>query len=193
MTLDAVCRMPRQKREAWRNCWRRSAAKDLLRFSTAGSVDDGKSTLIGRMLYDSRSVYEDTVRSVTQGHGDRFCPADGWTAGGARAGNHDRRRVPVFFDAEAEVHHCGHAGARAVHAQHGDGRVDRGCGDCAGGRAQGDSGSDAPTRVHCVAAGDPAGDCRGEQDGPRGFLRGGFCGTSRGSGSAGSSNWRFRN
>jgi sulfate adenylyltransferase large subunit len=41
-------------------------AKDLLRFSTAGSVDDGKSTLIGRMLYDSRSVYEDTVRSVTK-------------------------------------------------------------------------------------------------------------------------------
>jgi sulfate adenylyltransferase large subunit len=40
--------------------------KDLLRFSTAGSVDDGKSTLIGRMLYDSRSVYEDTVKSVTK-------------------------------------------------------------------------------------------------------------------------------
>jgi sulfate adenylyltransferase subunit 1 len=41
------------------------AAKDLLRFSTAGSVDDGKSTLIGRLLYDSRSVYEDQVRAVT--------------------------------------------------------------------------------------------------------------------------------
>src|ERR1700678_1767649 len=40
-------------------------AKDLLRFSTAGSVDDGKSTLIGRLLYDSRSVYEDQVRAVT--------------------------------------------------------------------------------------------------------------------------------
>ena len=41
------------------------AAKDLLRFSTAGSVDDGKSTLIGRLLYDSRNVYEDQVRAVT--------------------------------------------------------------------------------------------------------------------------------
>jgi sulfate adenylyltransferase large subunit len=40
-------------------------AKDLLRFSTAGSVDDGKSTLIGRLLYDSRNVYDDHVRSVT--------------------------------------------------------------------------------------------------------------------------------
>ncbi|HUP02716.1 MAG TPA: sulfate adenylyltransferase subunit CysN [Bryobacteraceae bacterium] len=40
--------------------------KDLLRFTTAGSVDDGKSTLIGRLLYDSRNVYEDQVRSVTK-------------------------------------------------------------------------------------------------------------------------------
>src|SRR5882672_11018268 len=37
----------------------------LLRICTAGSVDDGKSTLIGRLLYDSRGVYEDQVRSVT--------------------------------------------------------------------------------------------------------------------------------
>jgi sulfate adenylyltransferase large subunit len=39
--------------------------KNLLRFSTAGSVDDGKSTLIGRLLYDSRNVYDDHIRSVT--------------------------------------------------------------------------------------------------------------------------------
>jgi sulfate adenylyltransferase large subunit len=38
--------------------------KDLLRFSTAGSVDDGKSTLIGRLLYDTQSVYEDQVLSI---------------------------------------------------------------------------------------------------------------------------------
>ena len=37
---------------------------DLLRICTAGSVDDGKSTLIGRLLYDSRAVYEDQVQSV---------------------------------------------------------------------------------------------------------------------------------
>jgi sulfate adenylyltransferase large subunit len=40
--------------------------KDLLRFTTAGSVDDGKSTLIGRLLYDSRNVYEDQLESVTK-------------------------------------------------------------------------------------------------------------------------------
>ena len=38
---------------------------DLLRICTAGSVDDGKSTLIGRLLYDSRGVYEDQISSVT--------------------------------------------------------------------------------------------------------------------------------
>ena len=36
----------------------------LLRVCTAGSVDDGKSTLIGRLLHDSRSVYEDQISSV---------------------------------------------------------------------------------------------------------------------------------
>jgi sulfate adenylyltransferase large subunit len=41
-------------------------AKQLVRFSTAGSVDDGKSTLIGRLLYDSQNVYEDHVRAVTK-------------------------------------------------------------------------------------------------------------------------------
>ena len=38
--------------------------KDLLRFSTAGSVDDGKSTLIGRLLYDTQSVYDDQLSSI---------------------------------------------------------------------------------------------------------------------------------
>lgn len=38
--------------------------KELLRFVTVGSVDDGKSTLIGRLLYDSKSVYEDQVQAV---------------------------------------------------------------------------------------------------------------------------------
>lgn len=37
---------------------------DLLRFVTAGSVDDGKSTLIGRLLYDTRQVFEDTLASI---------------------------------------------------------------------------------------------------------------------------------
>jgi sulfate adenylyltransferase subunit 1 (EFTu-like GTPase family) len=39
---------------------------DLLRFTTAGSVDDGKSTLIGRLLYDSKLVYEDQLAHVAE-------------------------------------------------------------------------------------------------------------------------------
>jgi sulfate adenylyltransferase large subunit len=39
---------------------------DLVRICTAGSVDDGKSTLIGRLLYDSRGVYDDQLHSVEQ-------------------------------------------------------------------------------------------------------------------------------
>ncbi len=38
---------------------------ELLRFTTAGSVDDGKSTLIGRLLYDSKSIFEDQMEAVT--------------------------------------------------------------------------------------------------------------------------------
>lgn len=39
-------------------------ANELLRFTTAGSVDDGKSTLIGRLLYDSKSIFEDQLENV---------------------------------------------------------------------------------------------------------------------------------
>jgi sulfate adenylyltransferase subunit 1 len=39
---------------------------ELLRFTTAGSVDDGKSTLIGRLLYDSKSILEDQLENIRQ-------------------------------------------------------------------------------------------------------------------------------
>lgn len=38
---------------------------ELMRFTTAGSVDDGKSTLIGRLLYDSKSIFEDQMEAIT--------------------------------------------------------------------------------------------------------------------------------
>ena len=40
------------------------APMDLLRFATAGSVDDGKSTLIGRLLYDTRQIFDDQMASL---------------------------------------------------------------------------------------------------------------------------------
>src|SRR6202044_4004305 len=49
--------------------------KDLLRFTTAGSVDDGKSTLIGRLLFYSQSVYEDQLKAVTKASVNRSAGA----------------------------------------------------------------------------------------------------------------------
>ncbi|REE96168.1 sulfate adenylyltransferase subunit 1 [Thermomonospora umbrina] len=46
-------------------------AMDILRFATAGSVDDGKSTLIGRLLYDSKSIFEDQLEAVERTSADR--------------------------------------------------------------------------------------------------------------------------
>ena len=44
----------------------KSKNKSILRFTTAGSVDDGKSTLIGRLLYDSKSIFEDQMEHIIQ-------------------------------------------------------------------------------------------------------------------------------
>ena len=45
---------------------------ELLRFTTAGSVDDGKSTLIGRLLYDSKTIFEDQLKNLK-----RYCEQHG--------------------------------------------------------------------------------------------------------------------
>ncbi len=55
-----------------------SESRDLLRFLTAGSVDDGKSTLIGRLLHDSGAVYEDELDAVykaSKARGSKFDPS----------------------------------------------------------------------------------------------------------------------
>ncbi len=56
---------------------RKHEEKDLLRLLTCGSVDDGKSTLIGRLLYDARMIYEDQLAAVT-----RDSKVHGTTGGG---------------------------------------------------------------------------------------------------------------
>ena len=49
---------------AFRACLDAHLDQEMLRFTTAGSVDDGKSTLIGRLLHDTKSVYEDQLASI---------------------------------------------------------------------------------------------------------------------------------
>ncbi|MGA9895798.1 MAG: GTP-binding protein, partial [Xanthobacteraceae bacterium] len=45
---------------------RTGQTKDLLRFITCGSVDDGKSTLIGRLLHDSKLIFEDQLTTLAK-------------------------------------------------------------------------------------------------------------------------------
>ena len=52
---------------------------DLLRIATAGSVDDGKSTLVGRLLYDTKSVLADQIDAVTKASVDRGLEAVSYT------------------------------------------------------------------------------------------------------------------
>jgi sulfate adenylyltransferase large subunit len=52
------------RRERFNEVPEPSPGMELLRFTTAGSVDDGKSTLIGRLLHDSKGIYEDQLASV---------------------------------------------------------------------------------------------------------------------------------
>ena len=60
---------------------KRHEDKDLLRLLTCGSVDDGTSTLIGRLLYDAHMIYEDQLETVAKDSkvfgttGDYFDPA----------------------------------------------------------------------------------------------------------------------
>src|SRR5262245_36085690 len=53
-----------------------AAGPGLLRFLTAGSVDDGKSTLVGRLLFDSKSILDDQLSHIERASSRRGEPAD---------------------------------------------------------------------------------------------------------------------
>jgi len=89
----------------------------LLKFITCGSVDDGKSTLIGHILYDSKLLYTDQEKALELdskvgsrgGEIDYSLLLDGLMAE-REQGNHDRRCVPLLYDREKKLHRCGHTG-----------------------------------------------------------------------------------
>ncbi len=78
------------------------SASQLLRLATAGSVDDGKSTLVGRLLYDTKSVLADQIDAVTRASVDkgldtpRPVAARRRPARRTRTGHHHRRRYRYF-------------------------------------------------------------------------------------------------
>ena len=83
--------------------------KDLLRLLTAGSVDDGKSTLIGRLLFDSKKLYEDQLDALERDSkrmgnaGDHidYALVAGRLEGGARTRHHHRRGIPLLLDQQS--------------------------------------------------------------------------------------------
>ena len=149
------------------------APPELLRVVTAGSVDDGKSTLIGRLLHDTKSILDDQLDAVevtSRERGDgRLRPraAHRRPARRARAGHHDRRRLPLLRHPAALVHPRRHARPRPLHAQHGHRRVDRRRRDRADRRPPGRGRAVQAPRLHRRAAARAARGRVREQDGPR--------------------------
>src|SRR6184192_2845848 len=91
--------------------------KDLLRFITCGSVDDGKSTLIGRLLYEAKMLFEDQLSALeadskrigTQGGALDFALlVDGLSA--ERERHHHRCRLSRLHHRQAQIHRRRHAG-----------------------------------------------------------------------------------
>ena len=104
--------------------------QDLLRFITCGSVDDGKSTLIGRLLWDAQQLYDDQLAALsaeskrygTQGDDIDFallvdglaaervgCPASaGHLSGRAAARARGRRKVRCEAFSDEEIHNTVH-------------------------------------------------------------------------------------
>ena len=86
-------------------------SKELLRFITCGSVDDGKSTLIGRLLYDSKMIFEDQLaaleadskKSGTQGQEIDFALLVDGLAAEREQGYNDRCCLSLFRYREAQV------------------------------------------------------------------------------------------
>ena len=145
---------------------------ELVRFATAGSVDDGKSTLIGRLLFDTKSIFEDQLEHVEETSKRR---GDGYVnlallTDGLRA----EREQGITIDVAYRYFHTPRRkfiiADTPGHEQYTrnmvTGRLDGGPRAGPGGRAQGRARAVAPARVHRVAPAHPAPGRVRQQDGP---------------------------
>ena len=157
---------------------RSDPSMDLLRFATAGSVDDGKSTLIGRLLLDSKSIFEDQMEaveatSVSKGYdytdlalltdGLRSEREQGITIDVAYRYFATPNRKFIIADTPGHVQYTRNMVTGASTADLGPG---------ARRRPPGPDRAVPPARGDPVAAAGPPPGARGEQDGPRRLLRG---------------------
>ncbi len=154
---------------------------DLLRFTTAGSVDDGKSTLIGRLLYDSKLVYEDQLAHVAEAsrrRGGNGTLDLALLTDGLRAEREQGITIDVayrYFATDGSASDgpgrrfiiADVAGTQAVHAQHGHRRLDGRSVDRAARRPSRRRGAVAPPRLHQRPARHPPPRRGRQQDGPR--------------------------
>ena len=160
----------------------RQENKTLLRFITCGSVDDGKSTLIGRLLYDTKLIFEDqlaALESDSRKHGTVGEDIDfALLVDGLEAEREQGITIDVayrfFATDKRKVHRRRHAGPRGIHLQHGDRRFDRRPGGCADRCPQGRARADTATLPHRLAAGDPPDRAGDQQDRPGGSRPGRF-------------------
>ncbi len=147
--------------------------RQLLRLATAGSVDDGKSTLIGRLLHDTDSLPTDHLDSVTDEHGVADLAA---LSDGLRAEREQGITIDVayrFFSTPTRSYVLADTpgGARTLHAQHVHRSIQRSRSGPAGRREDRRVASDAPARQNRRTARCSEPCSRGEQDRSGGLRR----------------------
>ncbi len=151
-----------------------TARKDMLRIATAGSVDDGKSTLIGRLLYDSKAVLEDQYEAISRAsrgdHVDLSLLTDGLRA--EREQGITSTSPTVLHHPAAHLRPGRHPRARAVHPQHGHRASTADLAIVLVDARKGMLEQSPPARLPRRAAAGAARGGRGEQDGPRRLVRG---------------------
>ena len=140
-----------------------AATKDLLRFITCGSVDDGKSTLIGRLLHDSKLIFEDQLSALakdSERHGTTGDDIDfALLVDGLEAEREQGITIDVayrfFTTPQAFVHRRRYARPRTIHPQHGDRRIERRARRHPDRCAQGRAGADPASFADLLAARHP--------------------------------------
>jgi len=97
---------------------------EVLKIATAGSVDDGKSTLIGRLLYDTKSLTTDKIEAIEKSskqkgydYLDFSLATDGLVAEREQGITIDVAHL--FFDCKEELHYCRYSGSRRIYKKHG--------------------------------------------------------------------------
>ena len=134
--------------------------KDQLRLLTAGSVDDGKSTLIGRLLFDSKKLYEDQLDAL-QRDSKRVGNAGGnidyaLLLDGLKAEREQGITIDVayrYFSTNKRKFIIRYPGTRTIYTQHDYRRIDGQSGNYIGRRTYRSHHSNPSAHLPCVAAG----------------------------------------